>query len=637
MFTLPPIISEGMIIQQGVSVPIWGRFHRCSRVKVTFLAKTYWTQTDDSGDWQITLDPALPGGPYSMSIVGPEKQESVHIENIQVGDVWLCSGQSNMELSMARLRDDFPEEFELPRFPRVSQFLLPYAWDFAGPRGSIPEARWVGASPASLAGFSGTAWFFAKYLSQSRSVPMGLVVAAVGGAPIESLMSKDALAAFPRKIAQGEAYANPLLLDGAIAESLAAVQAWDASADQGDRGLASDWFMPQTDDSSWPEIELPGSFDAAEELGGFCGALWLRRRFLLPAGMEGKELKLWMGTIVDADRAYVNGVMVGTTAYRYPPRKYSIPAGVLRKGENQICLRVVCTNGEGRVTLGKPFSIFSRDQASERFSVDLQGPWKYKIGTRIGPRPEEFRPQWQPMALFNGMIAPLLRWPFRGVIWYQGEANTDEPEAYAELFASMIVDWRRKMRREYLPFIFVQLPLFGRAEENNETSHWAMLREAQESALRLPATAMAVALDLGEWNDLHPLNKKDVGYRLSLAAAALVDGELNGAPGPILRKISRRGDSLLLQFDNCGTGLAARNFAELPAGTGSVALSVVTAGGDARRLEAEIEQPSSLRVHMTGIESPKRILYAWADNPKDRQLYNSDGLPALPFKVDIPR
>ena len=626
-----------MVLQEGREIPLWGRFYPRTSVVIRFLAKEYLTQTDDSGNWLLTLDPAAPGGPYLLAISGPEKGESLSFNEVFIGEVWLCSGQSNMELSMGRLRDDYSEEFEQTSFPCVSQYIVPYTWDFSGPRADIPEARWVRASAESLAGFSGTGWFFAKYLRQSRPVPIGLIVAAVGGAPIESLMSRESLALFPRKIAQGFRYADPGLLKDSIDSSLSKARRWDDAVDREDIGLALRWSSPDVDDSSWDSIDLPGWFGEAEGLAGFCGAMWLRKSFHVPADMEGKDLKLWMGTIVDADSAFVNGVQVGGTAYRYPPRKYLIPAGVLKAGENRIALRVICTNGQGGVTPGKPFHIFPASRSPSSGAIGLRGAWKFRIGARIDPRPEEFRPQWQPMGLFNGMIAPLLRLPFRGVLWYQGEANADDPVSYAELFSSLIADWRRRAGRDDLPFLFVQLPLFGEPQANAESSAWARLRQAQASALRLPSTGMAAALDLGEWNDLHPLNKKEVGRRLALAADSIVYNKGNTSPGPLVKSVRRQGDSIRISFSNVGNGLSAigRGVGE-DDGEG-VFVGVATDAGDMARRRATIALPDRLLVDIAGIDNPRSILYAWADNPADRQLFNSDSLPALPFQVQIPR
>jgi sialate O-acetylesterase len=255
----------------------------------------------------------------------------------------------------------------------------------------------------------------------------------------------------------------------------------------------------------------------------------------------------------------------------------------------------------------------------------LAGCWKYWIGMSAAARPEEFCPHCQPVGLYNAMIAPLLDFPVRGVLWYQGESNDSHPENYGALFTAMIRDWRDKRRQETLPFLFVQLPLFGVPGENTEASSWAKLREAQASALALPATGMAVALDLGEWNDLHPVNKKDVGFRLALAAERLLYNAANTAPGPAPRGACLQNNRITIFFDNCGGGLGAR---------GTPFLSILSRDS-AFHLPAEITGPDSLSIDVSPVKDPEKVLYAWADNPADRCLYNAEGLPALPFRIRL--
>jgi sialate O-acetylesterase len=373
------------------------------------------------------------------------------------------------------------------------------------------------------------------------------------------------------------------------------------------------------DDSSWEEMILPSRFPADH----FCGVLWFRKTITIPPGWESGEFKLWLGTIVDADHVYWNGNEIGNTTYRYPPRKYVVPTELVREGENQISLRIVCNNEGGGFIPGKPFRLFSGGRV-----IELGGVWKYKTGFTSSPRPAEFFIQWKPMGLFNAMIAPLLRCPIRGILWYQGESNADRKEQaaeYAALFTAMIRDWRKKMGGTP-PFLFVQLPLFGAPEENSETSLWAMLREAQGVALSLPAAGMAAALDLGEWNDLHPVQKKEVGRRLALAAEAVVYGENNTAPGPMVLRVERRDNTLMVRFSNCGAGLRAKSRPHVG----------VVSGEQVFRLPALIENGDTLLVDLASIKNPETLLYAWADNPADRQLCNADGLPVIPFRVRIP-
>jgi sialate O-acetylesterase len=621
MLNLPALIGNHMIIQHGVPFPIGSVHVPHSRIKISFLGKIYETVSDGQGKWNISLDPAESGGPYTLTISGEGVPDRV-IEDIYVGELWLCSGQSNMELPMARLKDEYPEEWNLPVNSLIREFRTPINWDFSGPRDELLEGRWLPAAPETLDSFSGTAYFFAKKIFENHKTPVGLIVSAMGGAPVEALMSKEALAAFPYKIAEGEKYADSRLREETVKSAEAAVISWEKALNQNDRGLGEQWHSTGVDDSSWKDMVLPSWFSEAG-LGDFCGVLWFRRTIRIPPGLAGRELKLWLGTIVDADHVYWNGREIGNTTYRYPPRKYVVPPELVREGDNQITLRIICKNGNGGFIAGKPFRLFAGDQIME-----LGGTWKYKISVKTTPRPGDFFVQWKPMGLFNAMIAPLLKFPVKGILWYQGESNADKEDQAAEysaLFTALIQDWRRKKRQGDIPFIFVQLPLFGSPKENNETSIWAMVREAQSAALSLPATGMAAALDLGEWNDLHPVQKKDVGYRLALAAEAVAYQGKNTAPGPRVNSIEHQNNTLRIRFCNCGAGLHALS---------QPYVGVVSADQVAR-LPATIENHDTLLVDLSFVKGPEKLLYAWADNPADRQLYNADGLPVIPFREKL--
>lgn len=626
MLELPSIFSDGMVLQQGAEASVWGRAGPNAEVAVEFLGTRYATQSDGSGRWRVALGAAGPGGPCEMRISSGES--AVSIRDVLVGDVWICSGQSNMQTPMSRLRDRYPEEFDLSPAPRIRQFALPCAWELSGPRSDPPRAAWAKPGSEGFGDFSGLAWFFARSEQERRRVPVGIVLAANGGAPIESFMSREALSEFPTKLAEADRLADEAVREAEAGSRSRAIAEWDESVRAGDRGLSGRWQSPDADDSAWREIRMPGRFDEEAELRGFCGALWLSRTFTVPEGFAAEGCRVWLGTLADSDQAFVNGVEIGGTGYRYPPRKYAVPAGILRQGPNRIVLRVVCNEGDGGATRGKPFCIQPGPASRGVAPIDLRGTWKYAVGVHAPPRAPDLFMQWLPTAMFNGMIAPLLPYAAKGAIWYQGEANTGRPQEYARLLVAMIRDWRRRIGKEDFPFLIVQLPILGAPAPNDEASPWALLREAQAAALGLPAVAMAAALDLGEWNDLHPLNKKDLGARLALAAEALLHGERNGSPGPTAAGAERRGGTLSIRFDRCGSGLVAEG--------GEAFVGVVGDDGATARVRAVIEAPDRLSVDLSGIERPALALYAWADNPSDRQLYGGDGLPAQPFRLPIP-
>jgi len=609
---LSPLVSDSAVFQRDAAFPLWSR----EKLSVVFLGKTYESSNVD-GKWLVTLDPSPAGGPFTMDIVADNG--SISIRDIYIGDVWLCSGQSNMELMMTRLRDNYGEEWELKEYPPVRNFKVPQEWDFDSPREELTGGVWKIASRETLDEFSGTAWFFAKNMYRKHNVPIGLVNTAWGGTPIESWMSREALADFPQKIAASAKYADKALCEEIAASSAAAIAKWDALLKKEDRGLAERWQNPETDISDWGEITLPGDFSQVS-LEHFCGAIWLAKDFEVTRNFAEKDAKVWLGTIVDADTVFINGAEIGNITYRYPPRKYPVKQNLLHGGKNRIVIRVTCNNGGGGVTRRKPFRIFTQDE-----TVELCGTWKYKTGAEVPARPADFFFQRCPMGNYNAMIAPLLKFPFRGVLWYQGESNDSYPHDYSPLFLSMIKDWRVKNNNKELPFLFVQLPIFGEPADNDENSPWAILRTAQASALSLPATGISAALDLGEWNDLHPLNKKDVGYRLFLAAEKTVFKNENSSPGPIMRSFKKDKEKLFIFFDNCANGLSAEQ---------EPYVSIIEEKTQTRT-PAVIEGHDVISIDLSGAKNAKKVLYAWADNPRDRQFYNSDGLPMLPFKIEL--
>ncbi|MCL2806504.1 MAG: sialate O-acetylesterase [Treponema sp.] len=592
---LSPYLSDGMVIQRDVRFPVWSR----KKVSAAFLGKNYESE-NISGKWLFITEPAAAGGPFEMTIFCG--QETLYLKDIYIGDVWLCAGQSNMEMPMLRLKDDFGDEWEIKDYPPIRHFAVPQIYNFIEPCDDISGGCWTVASANSLGGFSAAAWFFAKNMYEKYRVPIGLVNTAWGGTPVESWMSIEDLADYPLKISASKKNEE---------KSDIAIHDWESNLDLKDLGIIEEWQKQQTDISCWKYITLPGYFEQSE----FCGSVWFAKDFESDADL--KNAKVWLGTIVDADTVYINGKEIGSTAYRYPPRKYFAD---IKKGINRITIRVICRNGDCCVTKDKPFRIFSDNK-----TIELCGTWKYSIGASLKPRPLEIFPQRKPIGNYNAMIAPILKFPLKGVIWYQGESNEANPCEYENLFKLMINGWRQRYGC-VLPFIFVQLPTFCPEAENNEQSRWAILREAQKQTLSLPDTGMACALELGEWNDIHPVNKKDVGFRLFMAADKTVFGAENSSPGPMFKNYVKKNKHIYLYFDNCAKGLKSIT---------DDAFISVTENDITTRLPAVIIEPNCLFIDYSSVKNPKNILYAWADNPKDRAFFNSDVLPMIPFRITI--
>jgi sialate O-acetylesterase len=371
----------------------------------------------------------------------------------------------------------------------------------------------------------------------------------------------------------------------------------------------------------WPTMQIPGYWEY-ENPDLKNGVFWFRKELDIPATLAGKPAKLILGRIIDADSTYVNGVFVGTTAYQYPPRRYAVPENVLKAGKNIIVVRVISSQGKGGFAVDKPYELVIEEK-----KIDLKGRWQYQLGATMAPLKGRTSIRWKPMGLYNAMIAPLLKFKIKGTIWYQGESNAGRPEEYRLLLPALIKDWRKNWKQGNFPFLFVQLPNFMEAKPEPSESNWALLREAQLRTLSLPNTAMAVTIDIGEWNDIHPLNKKDVGKRLAVAAQKVAYGEELVYTGPIYQSMKVKDNKLELTFSHTGSGLITQGIVEL----GGFAI----AGPDSHFVWAKAEiAGNKVIVWNEKISKPIAVRYAWADNPEQANLYNKEGLPASPFRTD---
>ena len=369
-------------------------------------------------------------------------------------------------------------------------------------------------------------------------------------------------------------------------------------------------------------MQIPGYW-ANEDLGFVNGVVWFRKEISVPASMAGKPARLNLGRIIDADSAFVNGVFVGTTGYQYPPRRYNIPPGVLKEGGNILVVRVISNIGRGGFAEGKPYELVIGDE-----TIDLKGTWQYQLGVKMEPLRGQTFIRWKPLGLYNAMTAPLLNYRMKGVLWYQGESNAERPIEYRKLLPALINDWRKNWDQGDFPFLIVQLPNFMEAKPEPTESNWALLREAQLKTLSVPNTAMAVAIDIGEWNDIHPLNKKDVGKRLFLAAEKIAYGnDTVDYSGPIYKSMKIEGNKIILSFENIDGGLITKD--------GGALKSFAIAGADKHFVwaQAEIENDEII-VWSDEIANPVAVRYAWADNPEGANLFNKGGLPASPFRTD---
>lgn len=614
---LPRLVSDGMVLQRETPNKLWGWAAPGESITLLFNQKQFSSTADSTGKWTIQLPPQKAGGPYELNFKG---SNSITVKDILFGDVWLCSGQSNMELTLDRVKYRYPDVVASASNTYIRQFEVPDQYEFQAPRQDLSGGQWLAATPANILKFSAVGYFFADDLYRTYKVPIGLVNAALGGSPAEAWISEEGLRPFPAYLAEAQKFRNQSLITEIEAKDRKAQNDWLQLLNDTDEGLKKGWTDPALNDYNWEQMTVPGYWKD-EKLGRLNGAVWFRKEIHLSQDPAGQPAQILLGTIVDADSVFINGRFVGTTSYQYPPRRYAIPAGVLKEGKNVIVIRVINRSGNGGFVKDKPYELRIGHQ-----TIDLKGSWKYRPGARMQSAPGSTTIRWKPLGLFNAMIAPLTNYSIKGVLWYQGESNADRPQDYALLMQALITDWRRQWNHDDLPFLLVQLPNFMEARSTPTQSNWALMREAQLQTLRLPNTGLAVTIDAGEWNDIHPLNKQDVGQRLALQAKAVVYGEKITASGPLYRSVKRKGNKLIIRFSHTNGGLVSKD--------GGPLKHFALAGSDRRFVWANARiKGKKLVVWSDSIPHPAIVRYAWADNPEGANLYNRSGLPASPFEA----
>ncbi|WP_416440363.1 sialate O-acetylesterase [Leeuwenhoekiella sp. A16] len=624
---LPKLISDGMVLQRDRKLPVWGWADANEKITITFNGKKYKTIASSDGKWNVELPKMKAGGPYNMTVSGTN---TIEVKDILIGDVWLCSGQSNMVHQMDIHDVTYANEIATVNNPQIRHFKIPTTPVLDGPQPQLEGGEWQKAVGDEVRPFSAVAYFFAKKVYEKYHIPIGLINASVGGTPIEAWIPKEGFKKFPDvekiiKENQDTAFVNNQLQNN---------PSNDASAQPKDKGLIGDkkWYDVDFLPKDWRRINIPGYWEdqGAKDLNG---VVWFRKEIELPKDMAGKEATVFLGRIVDADELYINGEKVGNTTYQYPQRRYDVSANLLKAGKNTFAIRVTNNYGKGGFVPDKPYYIFT-----DKDTVDLKGYWQYKVGEVFKPfdyaaasqgnQTRRINPQNEPTALFNGMVAPYTQYPFKGILWYQGESNSGHPETYEAYMESLIESWRKVFKAPEIPFIYAQLPNYMDVSYLPTESNWAELREAQLKALNEPNTAMTVNIDLGEWNDIHPLNKKDVGDRMALAALKLAYNEDVVYSGPLYEDYTIQDGKVSLSFSHVGSGLVTDD--------GETLNEFAIAGADKNFVWAKAKiEGDHVVVWSDEIKDPKYIRYAWADNPDNPNLYNKEGLPASPFRVEL--
>jgi sialate O-acetylesterase len=619
---LPQLIADNMVLQRDEPITLWGWAAPKEKVTVTLKNKSYNSVTTSEGKWQMQL-PAQPAGTgYEMILKG---KNQIRIKNIAFGDVWLCSGQSNMVINMERVKERFPDDIASANYPDIRNFFIPTVTDLNGPKQDLPKSQWKTANGADVLSFGAVTYFFARDLYNKYKVPIGIVNSSVGGTPIEAWISEQGYKNFDDILQAISRNKDSMYVKSRTFRP----DAIPENSETLDKGRKEHWESETYQPKGWRNFNIPGYWED-QGLKNLDGVVWFRREFDIPASWVGKPVKLFMGRIVDADEMYVNGKKIGGTGYQYPPRRYEIPADLLKAGKNTFVIRVVNQTGKGGFVTDKPYFMTVNDQ-----EIDLKGTWQYKVGQvyKSANNPERsiapLTAQNQPTALYNAMIAPALPMKLKGFIWYQGESNVTNADDYNKWMPALINDWRSLWKNEDLPFLVVQLPNFQDIDFQPAESSWAVLREAQQAALLLKKTAVTVTLDLGEWNDIHPLNKRKIGKRLALSARNLAYGDHEVVySGPRLKSQSVSGGKILLTFDHVADGIRANDGEDLS--------WFAVADYDKKFVwaNAKILSKDQIELSSETVQSPKYVRYAWQDNPEGINFYNSAGLPASPFRTD---
>jgi len=640
---LASLFSDHAVLQRDRVVSVWGWDAPGTAVKVAFAGRQAVAVAGDDGKFVAQFPPMPAGGPHVLTVCGTATRV---VQDILVGEVWVGSGQSNMQWPMS-LTTTADAIDQASRFANIRLFSVPMV---AGELDVQPDvaSSWQLCTTRPMTEFSAVLYHFGLMLHRKLGVPVGLIQSAWGGTVAEAWTSREALLNEPTLRPMVDTLDRDLNNTQGQAEYNATFKEWESKyvhRDGENKGFAQGWANPATPTADWPEMTMPQLWTAQPELR-FSGVLWFRREVDVPAEWAGKPLLLSLGTIDKSDATYFNGQLVGEMSIEKDPaawctpRRYNVPGPLVKAGKNTVAVRVFSNmwgggfgGTPGQLSLGRP-----NDPDT---ALPLAGPWRYAIEANFGPNEPAVWPPPPPLGkgnpdtptiLFNNMISPLIPYALAGAIWYQGESNADRPMQYRTLFQTMIRDWRQRWGQGDFPFLFVQLANFMPAKPEPAQSNWAELREAQTLALSLPNTGMATIIDIGDAIDIHPRNKKDVGERLCLWALANHYGFTGLVhSGPLYQSCTVEGSTVRVRFDHVGGGLVARG-----GGVDAVVLvkGFAVAGADRKFVwaDAKIDGPTVV-VSSPSVPSPVAVRYGWADNP-ECNLYNTTDLPASPFRTD---
>lgn len=610
------IFTNNMVLQRNLNLKVWGNADPGEKVVLSFKGQKLKTQTDKKGKWIVVLESMKAGGPFEMTISG---KNEVVLKNILIGDVWICSGQSNMQWPVSK-SNNAEQEIKEANYPNIRLFEVPRSVSNI-PADNIPNAKWKECSPETVKNFSAVGYYFGRDLQKEIDVPIGLIHTSWGGTCVETWTSKASITKLPKYEDFGARIDNYDYSTAAQKFENDLKKALGGFPEK-EVGMKERWMVPDTDRSEWLTMTLPTLWENAgyKRLNG---RVWFSFDFNLTNDDLQSDAQLHLGQIHDSDITWVNGERVGGLNWANQiERVYPVLAQLLKVGKNNISVRVEDKYYKGGFASKADKMFF---QLGEK-KIHLSGEWQFKVDTVI-PDFKPF-PNDVPSLLYNAMIHPLIPYGIKGVIWYQGESNTPRSKEYALTFPNMINNWRADWQQGNFPFLFVQLANYQQAEKMPKDDAWAELRESQLKALNIENTGMAVAIDVGEAHDIHPKNKQDVGKRLMLSALKVAYGKDIVHSGPIYQSMQIEGKKAIISFEHVGSGLLVKD-------KHGYINEFEIAGADKlfHWAKAKLEGDKII-VWSDEVEYPLAVRFGWAINPAEFNLYNIEGLPASPFRTD---
>ena len=630
--SLPQLFQSGMVLQRGKPIPVWGKADAGETVMVRFNKKEFTAIADANGNWRVDLPKMKAGGPYELTV------DSLQLTDILIGDVWLCSGQSNIDVHIERVYPQYVQEVDSYENPRIRLFRVQNDTDTHGVKDDIRRTNinWKPLNKQNAWPFSAVGYFLGKRMFEKTGVPQGVIVNSWGGTPIEAWISADSLQQdYPMLLKKTAIYQNDEYVRAQMRANGEASRQWSEMLDKSDS--VSSFILPDYDDTSWKEINQ----NSWQWRGS--GSVWLRQHIYIDNVHARKPARLLLGTLFDQDVTYLNGKEIGHTYYQYPPRRYDIPEGLLREGDNVITVRFINKFGAVHFIPEKPYLIaFGDDRCSQNplpeDIIPLSDTWKMQVGVEMPSCPSsDVSLQNLPTTLYNAVLYPLAPYAISGVVWYQGESNTGNPAPYADYLKKLIGCWRDRWQDQQMPFVIVQLANYDGRQQTGfprpivyesapVNSGWAQLREAQRLVAKGdPYAELAVINDLGETVDIHPLRKKEVAGRIGQCFDRLVYKE-KVTLSPEVVSVEESGDSrLVLTLDQ-------------PVQSGAL-YEFEVAGEDGKFYNVDATgQGNTITILLSPdsrILTPRIIRYAWKDNPMKANVRSLTGLPMSSFELKL--